>query len=92
MIKEVEACWAIHACTLETSHKERMLELECEAIPEEGWDCQAFLEACGAVLWACPPKACGVLMYPLQLLIGNVPLAAILGMSATTLQLATAGR
>ena len=50
------------------------------------------MEACGAVLWACPPEACGGLMYPLQLLIGNVLLASILGILATTLQPATAGR
>ena len=31
-IKEAEACWAIHACALEKSHKEGMLELENEAI------------------------------------------------------------
>ena len=91
VIKEVEAHWVIHACALEKSHKESMLELEHEAIVEEVWDHLVFLEACGAVLWACPPEACGVLMYTLQLLTGNVPLAAILGMLATTLQLATAG-
>ena len=39
MITEVEAYWAIHACTLEKSHKESMLELEHEAIAEEEWDC-----------------------------------------------------
>ena len=92
MIKEAEDHWVIHACTLEKSHKESMLELEHEAIAEEGLDHQAFLEACVAVLWACPPKAHGVLMYPLQLLTGNVLLATILKMPATTLQPATAGR
>ena len=70
----------IHAWTLEESHKESMLELECEAIEEEGWDCQVLLEACGAVLWACLPKTHGILIYPLHLLTGNVSLAAILGM------------
>ena len=48
-IKEVEGCWAIHACALEKSHKESMLELEHEVIAKEGWDYQAFLEACGPV-------------------------------------------
>ena len=47
------------------------------------------MEAFSAALWACPLKAHGVLMYPLQLLTGNVPMAAML---ATTLQLATVGR
>ena len=35
-IKEVKTCWAIHACALEKSHKESMLEVECEVIAEEG--------------------------------------------------------
>ena len=43
-------------------------------------------------LWTCPPKACGVLMHPLKLLTGNLLLATILGMLATTQQPATAGR
>ena len=32
VIKEVEMCWVIHACTLKKSHKESMLELEHEVI------------------------------------------------------------
>ena len=56
---------------------------------EEGCDHQAFVEACGAALQACHIEACGVLMYPLQLLISNVPLATML---VTILQLATVGR
>ena len=50
------------------------------------------MEASRAALQACLPEACGVLMYPLQLLIGNVPLAAIVEMPATILQSAVAGR
>ena len=38
VIKEADACQVIHACALGKSHKESMLELECEAIAEEGWD------------------------------------------------------
>ena len=38
-IKEAEAHQMVHACTLENSHKESMLELEHEVIAEEGWDC-----------------------------------------------------
>ena len=86
MIKEVEACCAIHTCTLEQSHKESMLESECKVIAEEGQDHWALMEACWAVLWACPPKAHGVLMYLSQFLNGNVLLAAILGMLATNPQ------
>ena len=91
-IKEAEACQAVHACALEKSNRKSMLELEHEAIAEEGQDCWAFLEACEAVPWACPPKAHRVLKCPLQLLTANVVLAAILGMPATTPQPATAAR
>ena len=91
-IKEAEACHAIHDCALQQSHKESILELEHEAIAEEGQNHWVFMEACGAVLWVYPPKACWVLMYPLLLLTGNMELASILGMLATTLQLATVGR
>ena len=58
--------------------------LKCEAKAEEGQEHQAFMEAFGAVMWACLPETHGALMYPLWLLTSNVPLAAILGMSATT--------
>ena len=85
VIKEVEASHAIHACTFEESHKESILELEHEAIAEKEQNHWAFVEACRVVLWAHPPKACGVLMYPLQLLTSIVWLAIILGMLATTL-------
>ena len=88
-IKEVEACHATQAYALEQSHEESMLKLEHEVLVEEGHDHPAFMEACSTALWACPLKAHGVLMYPLQLLTDNVPLSAML---ATTLQPATAGR
>ena len=39
MIKDAEACQVTHACALEKSHMESMLELEHEAIAEEGQDC-----------------------------------------------------
>ena len=88
-IKEVEACHATEAYTLGQSHKESMLRLEHAGLEEEGHHCQAFMEACSAALWACPIVVHGVLMYPLELLSGNVPLAIML---ATTLQLAKVGR
>ena len=84
-IKEADTHHATQAYTLEKFHKESMFKLEHAVLVEEGHDCQAFVEACGTALWACPLKPHGVLMYPLQLLTGNVPLA-------TTPQLATAGR
>ena len=87
-VKEAETCHATQAHDLEQSHKESVLTLECEVLAEEGHDHQVFVEACGAALWACPLKAHGVLIYPLLLLTGNVPLAAML---ATTPQLATVG-
>ena len=39
VIKEAETHWVIHACTLEKSHKESMLESEHEVIAEEVLDC-----------------------------------------------------
>ena len=89
MIKEAETHCAMQAYILEQSHEESLLRLEGAVLTEEGGDFQAFMEACGTALWACPFTAHGVLMYPLQLLTGNVPLAIML---ATTPQLATVGR
>ena len=51
--------------------------LEHKARAEEGWDCQAFVEAFGAAIWACPLETHEALMYPLQLLTGDMPLATI---------------
>ena len=65
-----------------------MLKLEHEVLVQEGHDHQAFMEACSTALWACPFEAHGVLMYPMLLLTGNVPLPTLL---AATLQLATVG-
>ena len=45
---------------------------------KEGYTCLSFLEACGAALRACPIEAHGVLLYPLQLLMGNILLASLL--------------
>ena len=77
-IREAEASCADHILTLQLSHEESMPDMECEAIEKEGQDCQSFLESCRAVLQACPPEANGGLMYPLQLLIGNMSLPAVL--------------
>ena len=78
VIREVEATCAECMCTIWQSHGESMQDIDREAIAEEGRDCQSFLIACGAVLWACPPEAHGILMYPLQLLTGNMSLAILL--------------
>ena len=86
-IREAETACADHAHTLEQSHRESMQDIVCEAIEKEGWDHQSFLDVCGVALQACPPEAHEVLMYPLQLLTGNMSLAALL---VTTPQPATA--
>ena len=86
-IREAEATCADCACTPQQSHGECMQDIEREAIEEEGRDCQSFLTACGAALQTCAPEACGIFMYPLQLLMGNISLAALLAISP---QLSTA--
>ena len=87
-IKQAETHHATQAHDLEQSHEESVLKLECEVLAEEGCDHQAFVEVCSAALWACPLKAHGVLMYPLLLHTGNVPLTIML---ATTPHPATVG-
>ena len=77
-IRWAETACADHANTLQQSLGESMQDLEQKAIEKEGWDHQSFLEACRAALQACPPEAHGVLMYPLQLLTGNMSLATLL--------------
>ena len=77
-IGEAEAACTKHAHILQQSHRECMQEMQREAIEEEGRDCQSFLTACGVVLQVCPPEAHGVLMCPLQLLMGNMSLATLL--------------
>ena len=88
-IREAEACYttanreekarcADHACSIQQLHSDSMQCLKREALKEEGKDCQSFLATCGAALQACPPEDHGVLMYPLQLLTGNMSLATLL--------------
>ena len=77
-IREVEATCADCTHTLQQLHSNSMQGLEGEVI-EKGRDCQSFLTACGVPLQACPTEAHGILMYPLQLLMGNMSLATSLG-------------
>ena len=88
-IREVEACCAAdirevkshcvgHACTIQQSHSDNMQCLERVAIEEEGKDCQSFLATYRMALQACPPEAQGVLMCPLQMLMGNMSLVTLL--------------
>ena len=77
-IREAETASVDHAHKLQQSHRESMQNIEREAIEEEGWDHQSFLNACRAALQVCPLEACGVLMFPLQLLTRNMSLATLL--------------
>ena len=58
-IKEAEVCCMTAVCILQQTDRENMLALECEVKVEEGWDCQAFMEAFGSALWACLPETLG---------------------------------
>ena len=70
--------------TLQQVHKDSVIVLECQATAEERQAHQAFMEAFRVAIGSCPPKNWGTLLYPLQLLTGDVPLATLLGMLATT--------
>ena len=61
-----------------------MQHLERETIEEEGKDCQSILATCGMALQACPLEAQGVLMCPLQMLMGNMSLATLLAITPQT--------
>ena len=80
-MREAAACHSTAAGALEKAYKSNVMVLEWEAKAEEGKECQAFAEASWAVMWVCPPEAWGTFMYPLQLLTGNVLLAALMGMT-----------
>ena len=78
-------------CALQQANWDSMLVLECEAKATEAQDHQAFAEAFGAAMQACPPESQEALLHPLQILTSDIPLAAILGMSATVQLWAVAG-
>ena len=79
--REATAHCSTTATALEEAYKSNIMVLEEEAKADEGRDCQAFAEAFWAVMQACPPEAQRTLMYPLQLLSSDVPLAALMGMT-----------
>ena len=83
-IKQAEVCDATTVCTLQKAHRDSVLVMEHQMKTEERWDCQAFMEAFGVAIQVCLPKTWGTLLYPLQLLNNDVPLATLLGMSAAT--------
>ena len=80
-IREAETTFSECTHILQQSHGECIGKMERETIEEEGRDHQTFLTACGVALQVCPPEAHGILMYPLQLLMGNMSLAALLAIS-----------
>ena len=90
-IKEAKLHHTTNSCVLQQTHRESMLAIECEVVAE-GQDYWASVEASTVALQACLPKTCGALMYPLQLLTSNVPLATILWMLATAQLQAVASR
>ena len=81
-IKEVEDHCTAQVHALQQSHREGTLNFKHKALEKEEHTCLSFLEACGAAIRACPMEAHGVLLYPLQLLIGNILQASLL--TATT--------
>ena len=66
-VREAEAACMAHTFDLQQAHGETMQALEIEAIEDDRWACQSFLQACGVALQACPVEALGVLMYPIKL-------------------------
>ena len=89
VIRDVEATCVAHTLNLQQAHGEAIRTLENEAIKEEGQACQSFLWACGVALWACPPESLGILMYPIQLSMGNMSLT---GLQTAALQQTTSPR
>ena len=75
---------ATTAYNLQKAHQESVLALECQVTEEERWACQAFVEAFKVAIGSYLPEVWGALLYLLQLPTSNMPLAALLGMSATT--------
>ena len=71
-IKQAKLHHATTACALQQAHQDSVLALECQTKVEERWDCQAFRVA----MQACLPENQETLLYPLQLLTGDVQLAA----------------
>ena len=77
-IKEMEDHCTVTVHDLQQSHREGILKFKHEALEKEEHTHLSFLEACGATLRACPIEVHRVLLYPLQLLMGNILLASLL--------------
>ena len=72
-IKEVAQVYS-----LQQLHREDMQNFEHEVLEKEEHTHLSFLNACGAALRACPRDIHGVLLSPLQLLLGVIPPASLL--------------
>ena len=91
-IREVKVQCKNMAYALQQAHQDNVLVLEHEAKVTEEQDCQAFAEAFRVAVWTCLLESWGTLLYQLQILTGDAPLAAIFRMSATAQLWAVAGR
>ena len=77
-IREAESSSTSKAHSIQQSHAKDIQCLEVEAIEEEGKDHLAFHAACGTALRASPPEACGIMVTPFHLLLGNAPTSNLL--------------
>ena len=79
-IRQVKVHGATTAYALQQVHKESVLALECQVMEEERCACQAFMEAFRVAMGSYLPENWGALLYPIQVLTSNMPLAALLGL------------
>ena len=59
-----KVCGTTVAYTLQKAHQESVLGLECQAMEEERWACQAFVEAFGSAMGSCSPRSWGHFCTP----------------------------
>ena len=77
-IREAESQGTSQACSIQQSHAKDIQDLEAEAIEEERRDYLTFLAACSTALRNSPPEACGIMVTPFHLLLGNAPMSILL--------------
>ena len=77
-IQDAEPQGTSNAHCIQQPHTRDIQHLEVEAIEEEGRDCLAFLTTCSATLRANHPEACGIMVTPYHLLLGNAPTSTLL--------------
>ena len=82
-VRLAKLCGVTMVYTLKKAHQESILVLECQVMDYEGQAHQTFVEAFRVAMGSCLPESQGALLCPLQLLTGDMPLATLLGMSAT---------